>query len=796
MTDDIADGLRPKLVGARVLRVEDPRLLAGKGAYVDDHKIPGTLAVAFRRSDHAHARITGVDTAAAEAMPGVTAVVSAADLESAFTPPRATSRMKNYHPTETRPLAYGKVRYVGDPVVAVVADNRYLAEDAANEVAIDYEPLADLIDAERAAAEGAELLHAETGTNVLAEREFARGDVDAAIEGAAHTVKARFRFRRKTPVALENRCYLADMDQGRRALTLYSSTQVPGIIRDALCDALDLPGHRLRVVAPDVGGGFGGKASLYPEELLVCLLARRLGRPVKWTGDRLEDLISTSQAFDEIIDAELGLDGDRNLVGLRADVIGDIGAGSIYPWTAVLEPVQVISFMPGPYRLENYRGRVRAVATSKAPGGPYRGVGRPISTFVMERLIDMAARKLGTDPKDLRLQNLVGPEEFPYKAASGIVWDRSGFTECLRKTCEAADYDALRREQNEAREAGRWMGIGLASYAELTGIGSRISAAPGMPINTGTETATIRIDSSGAVTAFFGVASHGQGLETSLAQVVAEELGVRLEDVEVVMGDSAAMAHGTGTYASRSTVLAGGAAMLSAQVVKENVIKAASHLLEAAEADIEVAGGTVQVIGTDRAMTIRQLARAVYSEMGRFPKELREEISLEATKLYDPFFGTSTSATHLAVVDIDPATYEVAVRRYVVSEDCGRLINPLIVDGQVHGGVAQGIGAALMEEVVHDDTGQILTASLVDYVVPSACEIPPVEVHHVQSELPGTMGGFRGMGEGGTIGAPAAVANAIADALAPLGIEITEVPVTPDRLFHLIRQATGAGAKT
>ena len=796
MTDDIADSLRPKLVGARVLRVEDPRLLVGKGAYVDDHKIPGTLAIAFRRSDHAHARITGIDTTAAQAMPGVVTVVSASDLEGTFTALRATSRMKNYHATDLLPLAQAKVRYVGEPVVAVIAENRYLAEDAANEVAIDYEPLADLIDAERAAAEDAELLHAESGTNVLAEREFARGDVDAAVEAAAVRVKARFRFHRKTPVALENRVYLADYDDGRRALTLYSSTQVPGIVRDALCDALDIPGHRLRVVAPDVGGGFGGKASLYPEELLVCLLARRLGRPVKWTSDRLEDLVSTSQAFDEIIDAELGLDEDGNLLGLTADVIGDIGAYSIYPWTAVLEPVQVISFMPGPYRLENYRGRVRAVATSKAPGGPYRGVGRPISTFVMERLIDMAARKLKADPKDLRLQNLVRPEEFPYKAASGIVWDRSGFTECLNKTCEAADYDALRREQIETRQAGRWMGIGLASYAELTGIGSRISAAPGMPINTGTETATIRIDSSGAVTAFFGVASHGQGLETSLAQVVAEELGVRLDDVEVVMGDSATMAHGTGTYASRSTVLAGGAAMLSAQAVKENIIKAASHLLEAAETDIEVTGSMVQVIGTDRAMTIRQLARAVYSEMGRFPKELREEISLEATKLYDPFFGTSTSATHLAVVDINPATYDVTVKRYVVSEDCGRLINPLIVDGQVHGGVAQGIGAALMEEVVHDDTGQILTASLVDYVVPSACEIPAIEVHHLESELPNTMGGFRGMGEGGTIGAPAAVANAIADALAPFGIEITEVPVTPERLFRLIEQASEESAES
>ena len=331
--------------------------------------------------------------------------------------------------------------------------------------------------------------------------------------------------------------------------------------------------------------------------------------------------------------------------------------------------------------------------------------------------------------------------------------------------------------------------MGVASYAELTGIGSRISAAPGMPINTGTESATIRIDPSGSVTAFFGVASHGQGLETSLAQVVADELGVKMEDVDVVMGDSSTMAHGTGTYASRSAVLAGGAAILSAQAVRENVLKAAAHLLEAAETDIEIENSVVSVVGTDRRMTLRELARAVYSEMARLPKEVREDIELEATKLYDPYFGTTSSATHVATVEIDPETYQVKILRYVVSEDCGRLINPLIVDGQVHGGVAQGIGAALMEEVVYDDTGQILTASLVDYVVPSACEVPSIEVRHVETEQPNTLGGFRGMGEGGTIGAPAAIANAVSDALSALGVEVFEVPITPERLFRLIEEA-------
>ncbi len=454
---------------------------------------------------------------------------------------------------------------------------------------------------------------------------------------------------------------------------------------------------------------------------------------------------------------------DGNIVGLRADVIGDVGAYSIYPWTAALEPVQVVSFLPGPYRVEHYRGRVQAVATSKAPTGPYRGVGRPISTFVMERLIDMAAVKLGMDPKDIRLRNLVKSEEFPYKIGSGIVWDQSGFCEGLAAACDKIGYDALRKRQAEARAAGRWFGIGIATYAELTGIGSRISVAPGMTINTGTETAIIRIDSTGAITASFGIASHGQGLETTLAQVVAEHLGARIEDIRIVQGDSSAVAGGTGTYASRSTVLAGGAARLAAEAVREKVLNAASHLLEASKDDLVAGAGVVSVAGTDRTVTFREVARAVYSDMARLPQDAREELA--ATKTYDPVFGTTTSATHIVALEIDPETFEVRLDRFVVAEDCGRLINPMIVNGQVHGGVAQGIGAALYEEVVYNDQGQIHTASLVDYLVPSACEVPPIDVVHLETESPTTLGGFRGMGEGGTIGAPAAIANAIADAL-------------------------------
>ena len=781
---DLDPAMRPKHVGARVKRLEDPRLLAGKGSYVDDKQPQGMLHVAFRRSDQAHARIAGADCAVALALPGVIGIFRLEDLQGMARPGLATSKMRGYYATPIHPLAKGKVRYVGEPVLAVVAESRYIAEDALDLVNLELDPLPGICDPEAALRADSPLLHEEAGTNVIVQREFKRGDSEATMNAAAVRVKARFRFRRKSPVAMEPRSYLAEYDAGQRLLTLHSSTQVPGIIRDALVEILDLSGNQVRVVAPDVGGGFGGKASLYAEEMAVCLLARQLGRPVKWTSDRLEDLASTSQGFDEIVDAELGLDAEGHILALRADVIGDTGAYSIYPWTAGLEPVQVISFMPGPYRVPDYWARTRAVATCKTPMGPYRGVGRPISTFVMERLVDMAARKLAMDPKELRLRNLVKPEEFPYKTAPGIVWDRSGFIECLKGACERGDYAAMRAAQAKARCEGRMVGIGLASYAELTGIGSRISASPGMPINTGTETSTIRIDSTGAVSASFGVASHGQGLETTLAQVIADELGAKLEDIRIIQGDSAAVAHGTGTYASRSTVLAGGAGTLASRGLREKLRRIAGHLLEAAPADIEVNNGIARVAGTDRALTFKDIARAVYSEMGRLPKEVREDLTETAT--YDPFFGTTTSSTHLAQVEIDPRTCAIKVQRYVVAEDCGRVINPMIVDGQVHGGVAQGIAAALYEEIVHDAEGQLLTASLVDYVVPAAPEIPSIETVHIESESLSTLGGFCGMGEGGTIGAPAAIANAVADALSPLGIEIVELPVTPERLFRLL----------
>jgi aerobic carbon-monoxide dehydrogenase large subunit len=787
--DDVvqtSDLLRPRHVGMPIRRTEDPRLLTGNGEYTADRKPDRALHVAFRRSEQPHATILRIDTTQALTAPGVVAVFTADDLAEDYKPVIPFSRMPNYYATPITALASKKVRYVGEAVVAVIAEDRYLAEDAIELIEIAYAPLGAVTDPEYAASEDAPRLHEEAATNVLIAREFKKGDAAADLAAAHVRVRDRFEMTRKAGLAIEPRSYCAEFEGRRDSITLYTSSNIPGIVRDALAESLDLPGSRLRVVAPDVGGSFGSKGSLYPEEILLCVAARKLRRSLKWTADRLEDISSSSQAFAEIVDAEMGFDQNGIAIALEADVIGDVGAYSIYPWTCGLEPVQVVSFLPGPYKIRSYRGAVRGVATNKPPTGPYRGVGRPISTFVAERLMDMGARALGIDPLEIRRRNLVREDEFPYRIASGIIWDKAGFVECLEAAVQAGEYEELRSQQRAARAQGRYFGIGLATYAELTGIGSRIAVAPGMPINTGSETAKIRIDSTGAITAAFGVASHGQGLETTLAQIIADDLGARFDDIRVVQGDSDAVPMSTGTYASRSAVLGGGAAKHASLILREKIKKVASHLLEAAADDIDVAGGRATVTGTDRAVTFRQIAKAVYSDMRTLPVEARQE--LEASYTYDPINGTTACATHLAAVEVDPTTCFVKIHKYVVAEDCGRIINPMIVDGQVHGGVAQGIGAALYEEVIYDEDGQLVSASLADYVIPSAAEIPHMDVVHIES-CSAVAGGFRGMGEGGTIGAPAAIANAVSDALSPLDINVSILPITPERIFGLLEQA-------
>ncbi|PYM15300.1 MAG: dehydrogenase [Candidatus Rokuibacteriota bacterium] len=769
------------LIGASVPRVEDARFLAGHGRYLADLAFPGVLHVAFLRSPHAHARIGRVDLASARAMPGVVTCVTAADLRDTVRPLRAASRMTGYHATDLLPLAADKVRYQGEPVVAVVAESRYVAEDAVDAIAVEWSPLPPVPDARAAMAAESPLVHEEFGTNVILTRAFRHGDVDPALAGAALVVRERFRFRRHAALPIENRAALAAWNAD--GLTLWSSTQVPGMVRDALAESLAVPGHRIRVVAPDVGGGFGLKSSVYAEEIAVAALARRVGRPVKWIGDRREDLLASTQAWDEEIDATLALDGHGTIRGLRASVLADVGAYSIVPWTASIEVIQVISFLPGPYRVPAYLGEGAGVATNKAPMGPYRGVGRPVATFVMESLLDRAARRLGLDPREIRRRNFI--TEFPWRSPSGIVWDSGSFAETLDEAARLADWDGVRAAQSLRGDATRRLGVGVASYVELTGIGSAIPASPGADIATGTEGATVRVDPTGTVTASFGLACHGQGHETTLAQVVADTLGARLDDVRVVHGDTSAGPIGTGTYASRSAVLGGGAAILASRSVREKALAIAAHQLEADARDIELQESAAWVRGApDRRVSLREIARSAYLGARRLPKGL--EPGLEATRYYDPFFGTASSATHIAVVEVDLALGAVTVLRHVVVEDCGRVINPRIVEGQTIGGVAQGIGGALLEELVYDDQAQLATGSLMDYLPPTAWEIPPIVVRHLDRPSPSTIGGFKGVGEGGTIGAPAAIANAVSDALGSLGVEIAELPVTPDRIFRLL----------
>jgi carbon-monoxide dehydrogenase large subunit len=778
-----------KLVGARVKRREDRRFLTGRGSYVDDHRPPGLLYAAFLLSQDAHARIVKIDTAAARALPGVAAVVTGREMAQWTAPMRACSTMPGYKETSQLPLAVEKIRHVGEAIAVVVAESRYIAEDAIERIVVDYEPLPAVSDVEAAAQPGAPLLHEEAGTNVIVTREFSRASQkdsqasdDAPGAGAEVVVKERFRFRRHCAIFLEPRGYLAEYNSGSGLLTLRSSTQCPGVVRSALALTLGLPEHRVRVIAGDVGGGFGAKSLVYPEEVAVAALARKLERPVKWTSDRREDLLATTQGWDEVINAALTVGADGTIVGLEADVIADVGAYSIYPWTAVGEPVQTISFMPGPYHVPNYKARARAVATCKAPTGPYRGVGRPVSTFVMEGLIDRAARRLKMDPTQLRLHNFVRADEFPYKTPTGIVWDRAAFTECMLKAREMLGYESARAQQARAREDGKLVGIGFASFVELTGIGSATPATPGMPVPSGTEAATVRVDPSGTVTAIFGVGSHGQGLETTLAQVVADELEVPLDDVRVIFGDTSLAPYGTGSYASRGAVLGGGAGILAARAVREKARQIAAHLLETDPAKY-----------VEHRVSLRDIAQAAYAGTKRLPRGM--EPGLEATRFYDPYYGTATSATHGAIVEVDRETWAVKVLRYVVAEDCGRVINPLVVDGQAYGGVVQGLGGALLEEVVYNEEGQLLTGTLMDYMVPSAAGMPAIEAYHFEEPSPTTLGGFRGVGESSTIGAPATIANAIADALAPLGVEPNEIPITPDRLFqYCVRAAPQSGS--
>ncbi|MGH9003151.1 MAG: xanthine dehydrogenase family protein molybdopterin-binding subunit, partial [Acidimicrobiia bacterium] len=548
-------------------------------------------------------------------------------------------------------------------------------------------------------------------------------------------------------------------------------------------EALGLAERRIRVVAPDVGGGIGQKAGLYPEDVAVCLLARRLGRPVKWVETRSENLVAAAHARDHHYDVAAAFDADGVLVAVDARIHCDTGAYSMFPWTAALEPLMAGGLLPGPYKLANYRAEVVAAATNKAPAGPYRGVARPATVFVMERLLDLAAAGLGVDRAEIRRRNLVGPGDLPYVAATRLVHDSPSYPVVLDRVLEAVDYEGFTKAQATARDEGRCLGLGFAVYNELTGMGRAASAGPGILYRTGHEGATVRLDPSGGVTVLAGTTSQGQGTETTLAQVVAGELGVDIDDVDVRQGDTDAGLFGFGAFASRQGVIGAGAAALAARQVRDKVLVIAAHLLEAAPADLDVVDGVAMVRGTPtRGVTVAEVARVAYHEAHRLPPGV--EAGLEATRFFDPEQGTFAAGALAVVVEVDRETGAVALRRVVCAEDAGRALNPVVVEGQVHGALAQGLAGALYEHLRYDGDGQLATATFMDYLMPSAAELVSYEVHHCDVPSDTNPFGVRGVGEGGTLGPGAAVANAVADAL---GVEVNDLPVTPERVHQWLQ---------
>ncbi len=783
-----------KMVGAQVRRVEDPRVLLGKSRYVDDIHLPGTLALAFVRSPYAHARMTRIDVNAAKAHPGVQAVLTGTDVSEAIKPLRVEYdpvRAPTHKSCDWPVLAQGKVRFVGEAVAAVVATDRYVAEDAAALVEVEYEPLDVVWDMEKALELASPLVHEEWGDNVMQSLEAEIGEVAKAFQEADCVVAERFTTGRHLALPMETRGCLAQFEAAADSLTLWSSTQVPHVLRSYLALVLDFPEHHIRVVAPDVGGGFGLKAHLFPEEVITAFLARRLQRPVKWIEDRRENLTASLHAKHQVVQAELALTKDGTILGLKGRFLSDVGAYSEYPWSSALEAGHAASSMPGPYKIPAFRFEAVSVATNKTTLGVYRGVGMPTGVLVMERLLDLGAQKLSLDPAELRLRNMIRREDHPYTTIIGAEIESGSHQESLQMALGMLGYQDFRAQQQQWREQGRYIGVGLGCYVEGTAPSSQAFQAMGLALG-GYESATVRMDATGKVTVLVGTHSHGQSHETTLAQVAADELGVPLADVKVIEGDTTAVPYGWGTWGSRSAVTGGGAIILASRKLREKLLRVASRLSEVPADDLELAEGVVRrkTDGTT-LVPLKEIAYRIVSAPAGLPAG--EEPGLDATAHYEPPPSTHANATHLATVEVDIETGQVKILRYIVVEDCGTIINPLVVNGQIQGGVAQGIGTALYEQVVYDENGQFLTGTLMDYLAPTAVDVPQVEIGHIESPSPYTPGGIKGMGEGGAIAPPAAIANAVADALAPFSVRVNEVPLTPERVLKLIDRGRTGG---
>ena len=777
-----------RIFGSGIRRREDPRLITGSAAYTDDLTLPRTAHAAMLRSPHAHARITSIDTSRAAAAPGVLAAYTHADTEGALQPapcawllPESDLKIAAYHC-----LAKDVVRYVGDIVAVVVAESRYAAEDALEQVDVGYEPLPAVTDPEAAAAEGAPRLHDEIAGNQAFHWKVAGGDVDAAFAEAEVVVSDRIVQQRLIPNAMEPRAALASYTRATGELTVWNTTQNPHIVRFLTSLVLGISEDRIRVIAPEVGGGFGSKIAAYPADFVTMYCSRKLGRPVKWTETRTENYQATTHGRDHVQQVELAARKDGTVLGLRCTVHAGMGA---YLSTAAPGIPTILHglMLSGVYTLPAVREDVYGVYTNGTPVEAYRGAGRPEATFMLERMMDVLAAKLDMDPADVRRKNLIPKFEDGHDVVTTLTYDSGDYPAALDKVLSHADYAGLRARQKAGPADGAYLGLGLAAYVEICGLGpSQVAGAIGFQGGLW-ESAIVRFHPSGKVHVFIGASPHGQGEETTFAQIVGSELGVDPQDVKVFHGDTDTTPMGWGTYGSRTTAVGGAALALTARKIREKAKVIAAHLLEAAVEDMDYEDGRFFVKGApDQHKTIGDIA-LMANVAWNLPEGV--EAGLEASTFYDPPNFTFPFGAHLAVVEVDAETGAVALKRYVALDDCGPQINPVIVEGQVHGGVVQGIGQALWEEAVYDEGGQLVTGSMLDYALPRADRLPDIEVLSTVTPSPHHPLGVKGIGEAGTIASTAAVYNAVLDALRPLGVTSIRMPLTPERVWQAIRQA-------
>jgi aerobic carbon-monoxide dehydrogenase large subunit len=763
-------------IGSPVKRREDPRLITGHATYTDDMNPTGTVFLHLVRSPHAHADIININAEAALKQPGVLLVLTGQELKQYVTPlvavPVAGHPVPNHYS-----IAVDRVRHVGEIVAAVVADSRYGARDAAETIEVDYIPLPAIMDVERAYKEDPGLIHADRPNNLAVELHFGN-DPSEAFQNPEVLLEQRFVNQRLAPNPLENRVVLAQWQPGEEALTLYTSTQIPHILRTLLSGVLSVPEHMIRVVAPEVGGGFGCKLNIYAEEVIACYASKRLGRPVKWAETRSEAMMATIHGRDVTFDVRLAATKDGVITGLDVTAYWNMGAYLQLLTTTI--PVLAGIIVSGAYTIPQVHFKALCIYTNTTPTDAYRGAGRPEVTYLIERSISLLADKLGLDPMEIRRRNFIKPEQFPYANHLGCSYDSGNYVPAMEKAMQLFGYNEMRQLQTAARQQGRFIGIGQSTYVEVCGLGP----GTGMTTQRGYECAVVRAEVTGKVTVFTGVSPHGQGQETSFAQVVGAEFGIPLEDVIVKHGDTASTPYGLGTYGSRGTAVGSGALVLAVETVKEKARKIAAFQLEANEADILFENGVFSVKGAPgRTISWQSVCLKAYIDPRMAPVI---EPGLEATRYFEPSNFTYPFGTHLCAVEIDADTGEVKILKYVAVDDCGNRLNPMLVAGQLHGGLAQGIAQALYEEVVYDEYGQLISGSLMDYTLPNATELPTYILDHTVTPSPVNPLGVKGVGEAGTIASTPCVANAVIDALKPLGVTEINMPFRPEKLWKII----------